>query len=314
MGVPSNEQYQLIADALFDGELVLFVGAGANLCDRPKISDWELGRYLPSGTELAEYLASIFRYPYKEHWDLVRVSEYAALMRGIGPLYEKLHNLFDEDYPITKVHQFLADLPAILRKNGCPSNLLILTTNYDDLMERALRKMGESFDVVTYEAEGDHTGKFWHLPLGGVPRVIDKPNEYADLSVENRTVLLKIHGTVNRANAKEDSYVITEDHYIEFLARTSIPDLVPITLLDKLRNSHVLFLGYSLQDWNLRVILRHIWGENKFKWVSWAVQLDPRDMDTRFWNKRDVEIFNLPLITFVEDLEKVVRSRATPGA
>ena len=94
---------------------------------------------------------------------------------------------------------------------------------------------------------------------------------------DERTVILKMHGAVDRANpdATWDSYVITEDHYIEYLARTDIANLVPVTLAAKLRRSHFLFLGYSMRDWNLRVILHRIWGEQKLKYKSWAIQLAP---------------------------------------
>ena len=34
-------------------------------------------------------------------------------------------------------------------------------------------------------------------------------------------------------------------------------------LVEKLRRCHFLFLGYELQDWNVRVILHRIWGEQK---------------------------------------------------
>ena len=30
-------------------------------------------------------------------------------------------------------------------------------------------------------------------------------------------------------------------------------------ILDKLQDSHCLFLGYTVRDWNLRVFLKRIW-------------------------------------------------------
>ena len=35
-------------------------------------------------------------------------------------------------------------------------------------------------------------------------------------------MILKIHGDVDRADEAADSYVITEDHYIDYLARENI--------------------------------------------------------------------------------------------
>jgi hypothetical protein len=107
---------------------------------------------------------------------------------------------------------------------------------------------------------------------------------------------------VDRANAEQDSYVITEDHYIDYLTRTDISSLLPVTLAAKLRRSHILFLGYGLRDWNLRVILHRIWEERKLTWKSWAIQLNPEELDRRFWMKRDVEIMNVCLEDYVAAL------------
>ena len=47
--------------------------------------------------------------------------------------------------------------------------------------------------------------------------------------------------------------------YIDYLSRSPIESLVPVQILDKLRDSHCLFLGYTVRDWNLRVFLKRIW-------------------------------------------------------
>jgi hypothetical protein len=149
-----------------------------------------------------------------------------------------------------------------------------------------------------------------YLPDGDV-RLIERPNEYRDLSLDARPVILKIHGAIDRANADRDSYVITEDHYIEFLARTDISTLIPVTLAAKLRKSHFLFLGYSLRDWNLRVIFHRIWGEQKLTYHSWAIQLSASDLDKRFWSKRDVDLIENDLAKYVAELN--TRAQALPS-
>ena len=115
-------------------------------------------------------------------------------------------------------------------------------------------------------------------------------------------MILKLHGAVDRVNAEHDSYVITEDHYIDYLTRTELSGLLPVTLAAKLRRSHFLFLGYGLRDWNLRVILHRIWGEQRLRYRSWAVQREPEEIDRRFWEARDVDIFDVRLEDYVEAL------------
>lgn len=112
-------------------------------------------------------------------------------------------------------------------------------------------------------------------------------------------------------SAEYDSYVITEDHYIDFLTRSDISNLIPVTLTAKLRKSHFLFLGYSLQDWNLRVILHRLWGEHKLTYKSWAVELQPHELDKRFWMKREVEILEEPLDLYIAGLTQRLNSLAS---
>jgi len=302
-----DAHYDAITKTIVEGRVVLFIGEGANLCGRPAHRKWTCGRSdtLPSGAELAEHLARNFEYPPNAPLDLVRVSQYVSIMSGSGPLYEELHSLFDADYEPTPLHRYFASVPAVLREKGyLPRYPLIVTTNYDDALERAFRAVNEPFDLVAYVAEGEQRGKFIHLPPGGDVCVIERPNEYRGLSLDQRSVILKIHGAVDRAGALWDSFVITEDHYINYLTRTDISNLLPVTLAAKLRKSHFLFLGYSLRDWNLRVILHRIWGEQKFTYKSWAILGKLELMEKDFWRSREVDVFNVPLDEYVTALEE----------
>jgi hypothetical protein len=301
--------------AILDGRVVALLGAGANLCGRPPGAGWEQGRYLPSGAELSRHLAARFDYPDADLDELGRVSEYAYVMTGSGPLYDQLHEIFDADYAIGPLHRFLAALPARLRGAGRPGAApLLLTTNYDDALERALGDAGEPFDVVSYLADGEHAGKFVHRAPDADPVVVERPNEYRALRPGERVVILKMHGAVDRSaeDAPWDSYVITEDHYIEYLARTDIANLVPVTLTARLRRSHFLFLGYSMRDWNLRVILHRIWGEQKLKYKSWAVQRRPSELDREFWELRGVDVLDVPLDDYVVALAAALDELLAP--
>jgi SIR2-like domain len=311
--------YKTVAKAMLEGRVVPFLGAGVNLCGRPHGVPFQLGESLPSGGELAVALAADCQYPtegksvecphcHETHdvqypLDLLKVSQHMTVMTGSGPLYEKLRAVFNADYPPTALHVFLAHLPGLMRESHRePRYQLIITTNYDDVLERAFQDAGEPFDLVAYVADGEHRGKFWHQSPDGTNRIVDVANNYEKVSTEQRTVIMKIHGAVDRATAEKDSYVITEDHYIDFLTRTDISGLVPVLLNEKMRKSHFLFLGYGLRDWNLRVILHRIWGERKLSYQSWAVMLNPQALDLRFWSKRDVEILNLMLEDYISGL------------
>lgn len=316
--------YTIITKHLVDGNVVPFLGAGANLCGRPPDKVWCHGQYLPSGRELASLLAETYAYPARQvKWscpschqetngvaeppDLLRVSQYVAAVAGDSDdLYRELHQVFDADYPTTSVHRFLATLPGALARKGYPQRyLLVVTTNYDDLMERAFREASQPFDTLTYRASGENMGRFFHTPPEGEAKLIENPNTYTGVSLEQRPVVLKIHGAVNRGRDwGQDSYVIKEDDYIQYLACiTEINTVLPAAIGKKLKLSHLLFLGYSLSDWNLRVILYRIWSNLQFRYKSWAIQVNPLKIDQEAWAKRNVEILDVGLEDYVTALQ-----------
>ncbi|HVT19344.1 MAG TPA: SIR2 family protein [Thermoanaerobaculia bacterium] len=304
-------EYEAIVDGIVEGKVIPFLGAGVNLCDRPGDAVWEPDKsaFLPNGAELAAHLAKRFSYPLPDR-DLARVSQFVVELRGPAPLYARLRQLLSVPPQINDAHRFLARLPAKLRAKKAPSpNLLVVTTNYDDCVEAAFAQAGEPLEVVSYVADTseerrNERGKFVHHLASGKRRLIERPNEYREVSVVKTCVLLKIHGALDRAVADNDSFVITEDHYIDFLTRTDLSNLVPVMLAAQLRASHFLFLGYSLRDWNLRVILQRIWEEQRLGYNSWAVQKDSDALDRRFWGRRNVEILETDLDEFFASVDE----------
>jgi hypothetical protein len=285
---------QQIGVLIDEGKVIPFLGAGANLCDRPSDTTWQQGGdYLPNGTELSRYLAKRNGYPGVDDRDLVRVAQYVDLAYGgEAELFSQLRSVFTGTYQPNGLHRFLASMPARQRARGAASiNQLIVTTNYDDCLERAFAAADEpvDIDVVYYAAEQGEHGRFVHLGPDGKRRVIPKRSDYRGLDLAQRPVILKIHGDFDPDTATDDNYVITEDHYIDYLAHGNLSKLIPAYLMARMRNSHFLFLGYGMRDWNLRVILHHIWSQQVRKMGSWAVERDPDPIDEEFWSRHNVK-------------------------
>jgi DNA-binding SARP family transcriptional activator len=267
------------------------------------------GRLVPVlGTDVAELttrLAERFEYPDANGDALPRVAQYIAVMKGSGPLYDELHAMFQADLPPTPVHRFFAALPPLLRERGAPHQLIV-TTSYDLALERAFLDAGEAFDVVSYLAAGRNRGKFCHVGPDGTGTLIEVPNTYAtELSLDERTIILKLHGQVGNTEDREwESFVVTEDDYIEYLAQSEVASVVPVALGAKLRRSHFLFLGYTMADWNLRLLLHRLWGDQPLSYRSWAVQPEPMPLEREFWRRRDVDVLEIPLERYVGALAR----------
>jgi DNA-binding SARP family transcriptional activator len=256
--------------------------------------------------ELAAHLSTRFEYPH-EAPGLPRVAQYVALMMGAGPLHDELHALLNAETQPTVVHRFFASLPPLLRERGAPHQLIV-TTSYDLALERAFLDAGEEFDVVSYIATGRNRGRFCHIGPEGEGTLIERPNEYAtELSLERRTVILKLHGQVDSTTDRLwESFVVTEDDYIGYLAQNEVASVVPVALAAKLRRSHFLFLGYTMADWNLRLLLYRLWGDQPLSYRSWAVQEEAKAFELEFWRRHDVTVIDVLLEEYVRALAQHV--------
>jgi DNA-binding SARP family transcriptional activator len=280
-----EENLQEVTRALLAGRLVPLLGT-------------EVG-------ELARRLAERFNFPADEGPELTRVAQYVALMKGSGPLYDELHELLAPRAVPTSIHRFFARLPPVLRERGAPHQLIV-TTSYDLALEQAFLDAGEEFDVVSYLAAGRDRGKFCHFASDGTMRVVDVPNTYAtELELERRTVILKLHGSVDPGPERTwESFVITEDDYIDYLVHSDLATAIPVGLAARLRRSHFLFLGYGMREWNLRLVLNRLWASATVNYRSWAVAPTTQPMERAFWRGRDVDLVEVPLEEYVDALAR----------
>jgi hypothetical protein len=241
---------------------------------------------------------------YEPIFDLVKVAQYVELAKGTLPLHEALHEVFTRTYRPTVVHRFLARLAKVV-----PSDypLLLLTTNYDDALEQALREVDVAYDLVTYVTDypertrGYFTHSSWQpgAEEESKPVAIARAKAYTNL-LETRPAIVKIHGATRRKRTvDEDNYVITEDDHIDFLVHKDATRSLPIAVAERLPRSHFLFLGYALKDWNLRVLLRKIWREQRRTAKSWSVRLDADEMEDHWWEKQGVSTLRHPLSSYI---------------
>jgi hypothetical protein len=194
------------------------------------------------------------------------------------------------------------------------------------MTRHAFRDAGEEFDVAVYMAPGSQQdgrlvpeGKFVHVPWEGNAHSIDKPNDYSDFPIVagdcrlRRTVIVWINGAVDGLLDLqcEDNYVITEDHYINYM-NGSAEEVVPSQILMKLRKSSYLFLGYTIADWRLRVFLKRIWkGPGLGRAQYWAVERKPDALEEDLWRQINVRLYRSTLTDYLQGLHKYLKDH--PG-
>jgi hypothetical protein len=254
----SDIPWPALARRVCDHVVTPFLGAGVS---RPP---------LPNSLELAEKLIAKYeqnegkRYPFSRSRDLMQVAQYWATMvdnlepkTAVQDIFEAISEpKFDDQQP----HVMLAKL-------NCP---VYLTTNYDDFMERALRRENrEPMTEVCRWSTGLSGRKSY---LSALEPTVEKP------------VVFHIHGEIS----DPESMVLTEDDYLDFMvnvrrvttSETSLLALPP-KIDELLTRTSLLFVGYGLRDWNLRVLLRALVenADTSSKKMGVSVQVEPERDD-----------------------------------
>jgi hypothetical protein len=240
-----DEEWEILMNRIREGKCTPFLGAGTCFGT------------LPLGGVIAKKWAKKHGYPLDDSFDLARVSQFLAVK-------------FDAVYPKERILQefFVGVNPPDFRKPDEPHGILAelplpvyMTTNYDDFMVQALR--GNKKDVQTEICR-------WNKTIKYQPSVFRKGFR----PTATNPVVFHLHGHLDLVN----SLVLTEDDYLDFLVNISRDqDLVPPRIQEALTSSSLLFIGYSLADWDFRVLFRGLVMamEQSQRRISITVQLPP---------------------------------------
>ena len=217
------------------GNCILFLGAGVH-APPPEGSPYtypEEERPL-LGRGLAEILADACDYkqkfPEESYLDLQRISLCFETEPGLGR--SKL-----VDYLTENLRKGKKPSPALQMLAGLPFKIFI-TTNYDLLLESALRKFDKDPAIFVYN-----------------PSPNELTRDMEEDPTEDRPLVFKMHGDLN----ERESIVITDEDYITFVQRMSDKDAlhpVPQTIRYRMKQWPTFFVGYSFRDYNLRLIFR----------------------------------------------------------
>ncbi len=301
--------YGIMWNRLRAGHVVPFLGAGASFVGRTPGEAWKPDdpSFLPSGLELAHFLADEAEFPAKEPQerdDLAKVSSYYVDIAGRRVLRERLREVLHHPYHTGPLHDFLAAIQA---------PMVIVVTNYDTLVEQAFRAANKPYDLVTYPTDQkDIAGSILWWP-DGATQPEAKEAKYLDIDLTKTTVIFKMHGSIVAESDRWDSFVITEEDYVEFLSRMMDNRAIPPCLIEHFRERSFLFLGYSLRDWNLRVVMKNMSKQLAKRAAvdndddplpSWAIQFNPSELERKLWAKRSVNIFDIALDDFVAKLRE----------
>ncbi|MEP3427051.1 MAG: SIR2 family protein [Roseibium sp.] len=297
--------FSALASLIRDREAVFFAGSAASVAGVPD------NEKLPLGSELSRLIALETSYPGSDTSNLSKVAQYADEV-SVGRRYllkfleAKFFSKLNQDYE-SAFGQFLKSIDA----EHIPK--LIVTTNYDCLIERALESRGIPYLAFGHLKAGTKGGRLFCCDSlseqeNGLRRLTRAKLDdlIEDRMLEDRPPVLiyKMHGTAahlfeGSGELTCDPVVLTENDYIDFLAANLIHE-IPTDVLTILRQSTLMFFGYALEDWNFRVLLSQIKGWQQIGIKNWACLLEVDEVEEAFWKERDVNIAKLDVAEFLD--------------
>jgi hypothetical protein len=212
--------------------------------------------------------------------ELQRTSWFYELKHQREALINRVRQSVDEEKKPSAIVRALAEIDFPI----------VITSNYDRLFEQALGLLSKNASPLIYNPKREET-----FPLRGLP----KPNE---------RWLFKIHGCVS----KPESIVITDEDYIRFVMRMNDTEdfhPIPQKFRTQLAEWPTLFVGYSLLDYNLRLLFRTLrWRiQASVRPPTFSVDLHPDILIRASYGILESEMAKEPLVTFiVRDIWKFV--------
>jgi hypothetical protein len=240
--------------------VIPFVGAGASMS-----VSWgpENNKHGPAWEEMVNEAAKLLG---ASHPDLLRVRgtdlqilEYFKILKGgFAPLTNWLSHQFssatDEDILASPI---LAELVKLDRCN------LYYTTNYDDFIERALRKSGRKTHVTSSELNISHDRSFVEV--------------------------VKFHGDFNAPN----QMVLSESQYMD---RMRLESSMDFKLRADILGRAVLFIGYSFRDPNVNYIFHVVnrlfadLPDSASGRRAYIILPEPSEFERRLFHTRNIEV------------------------
>lgn len=257
-----------LIDQIKDGNVVLFLGAGASFdTEHPKKMK------APLGNELANAIAK--EYLGEEYLDnnLQYISELAISERNLFTVQKFIYDLFKDfrpgfphlRIPLYKWHS-------------------IYTTNYDLVIEKAYQdvdKKQQELVVFTKNSE----------------RVQDKMN------INNPVMYNKLHGSISEIYDENLPLILTPDQYIDHRNnRSRLFD----RLEEACREFPILFVGVSFADQDIRQTLKLLESTRDIRPRSYMIGPKITPIEERLWEGKKISSIKLTFKQFMESLDSKI--------
>ena len=267
--MPNSSQIpSYLIQAIGDGQVVLVLGAGASVG-----ALHPKGCRPPVGSELGTLLSTKFLGGRFQNLPLASVSELAISESDLVAVQDYIAEVFLPFQPAS-FHKLL----PTFKWAG------LATLNYDLVMERA------------------YAGK----PLQTLRPMLSNSDRIEEIRRSpNDLMYLKLHGCITRTHEPALPLILTPDQYVTY--RMNRGRLFGV-LKDWACEYTLVFIGTSLQDPDLRIILLELAQEQASRARFYLVTPDTSDEFSRMWETKRISTLSFTFEGFLEELD-----RALPG-
>lgn len=279
-----NAHFDRVVRLIEDGRLTFFLGSAIHHPTKLMAKDFY------------EELARIFECEALSEARFA-VAQYIADRHGRENLYLEIRKLFARTSLTPRdTHELFAAWREFKTHTGGPVPYpMVITTNYDDLLERRLADAGLPYHLLSYQTDGPQRGLFYHRSKDNGLRIIERPRNIRKLS--DAFVVVKLNGGIDRQGRIPESYTSTRLDYWDLAAR--IPGVLPGAIQQKLSANPLLFLGHGLAAPDIESLVRFAHKDHPGP-RSWAVVL--KNDGIEYWRQCGVEILNKSVNLYVKQL------------
>ncbi|HEY2394859.1 MAG TPA: SIR2 family protein [Rudaea sp.] len=249
------------------GNVVLFLGAGASLGAKDS-----KGHSMPSTDDLKKKICGNFLDDSYAGLDFVQTCDYATTAKGGRKLQEFIHNALYGFEPA----EFHKRIPTFHWAG-------IATTNFDLIVERAYRDVTDRLQRVR-------------------PLLCDTP-DFMDSLEKGDLLYLKLHGCITAFDQLAPGMVYSTERILRHKEGRAAQFA---QFLEWAKRYTLVFAGYSLRDYNLRLLIDEIVKDGDSRPRHYIVKKGTLEIESLYWSERRFTLIDSSLEQFLVSLEGLI--------
>lgn len=251
------------------GNVILFLGSGASMG-----AQTTNGTKMLSAEELKHKLSERFLGGHDKSLSLASVAELSISECDLVTTQMYINELF-KNYQPAPFHKKIPKFKWVS----------IFTTNYDLIVERAYdecRKISQQQLIPIYRTSDR------------MDALVKPPKDVA---------YIKLHGSINRITETDPPLIVSPEQYLTHRNERE----VLFERLKSLGTSHsILFVGHSLEDPDIRQIMKEVETITSSRPRYFAVMLEFSERQLRFWEGKRIQLLKGSFETFLNKLDSSI--------